>query len=98
MMPITGALLVTAILILPATIAMRLTNRFSGVILLGVAVALFCLYGGLYLSYQIATPPSATITLLFGVLFIVVVSGKAVLQRRQHQKHHKQKLSKNRNA
>lgn len=71
-MPIMGALLVSAVLILPAAISMRLTKSFNGVILLGVVFALVGTISGLIISYQYATPPGATITLIFLALFVCV--------------------------
>ena len=36
MMPIAGALLVSAVIVLPASIAIRLTKSFTGVIVSGI--------------------------------------------------------------
>lgn len=71
-MPITGSLLVSAILVLPAAIAMQLVNSFKMVIWTGIAISLIGMYGGLFASYEFGTPPGATITLMFVFLFIVV--------------------------
>ncbi|MHC9533469.1 metal ABC transporter permease [Dellaglioa sp. BT-FLS60] len=71
MMPIAGALLVSAIMILPAAIAMRLGRSFNLVILIGVIVGIIGMVGGLMSSYQFNTPPGATITLLFIAIFII---------------------------
>lgn len=73
MMPIVGALLVSAIVILPAAISMRLNKSFNGVIGLGILVALLGMFGGLFTSYYLTTPPGATITLLFILIFFVVI-------------------------
>ena len=79
MMPIVGALLVAAILILPAAISMRLSKSFNGVILLGILVAMLGMFGGLITSYYIDTPPGATITLIYlGIFFIMMLGGKAL--------------------
>ncbi|PLS33021.1 zinc ABC transporter permease [Carnobacterium maltaromaticum] len=69
-MPIAGALLVSAIMILPAAIAMRLSKSFNWVMLMGVVVGLIGMFGGLTTSYEFGTPPGATITLIFIVIFI----------------------------
>lgn len=68
-MPIVGALLVSAIIVLPAAISMRLSKSFNGVILIGIGVALIGMLSGLIASYQYGTPPGASITLIFIVLF-----------------------------
>lgn len=68
-MPIVGALLVSAILILPAAISMRLSKSFNGVILIGIIIAVIGMLSGLTASYQYGTPPGATITLIFILIF-----------------------------
>ncbi|MFL2079175.1 metal ABC transporter permease [Marinilactibacillus psychrotolerans] len=72
-MPIVGALLVSAILILPAAISMRLSKSFTGVILIGIVIAVFGMIIGLISSYQYGTPPGATITLIFIGVFVVTL-------------------------
>lgn len=78
MMPIVGALLVSSILVLPAAISMQLTKSFNGVISLGIVVAMIGMFSGLIGSYQLDTPPGATIALIFIFLFILVTLGKKI--------------------
>ncbi|GIQ66390.1 zinc ABC transporter permease [Paenibacillus cisolokensis] len=63
-MPIVGALLVSAIIILPAAISLRLSKSFYGVILNGIVIALVGMISGLVASYELGTPPGASITLI----------------------------------
>lgn len=70
-MPIVGALLVSAILIFPAAISMRLSKSFTGVISIGIGIAMIGMFGGLYLSYTLSTPPGATIVTLYIVIFVL---------------------------
>lgn len=71
MMPVVGALLVSAILIFPAAIAMRLTNGFTRVILWATGIALVGMFSGLTVSYHYDTPPGATIVLIYlGIFFL----------------------------
>lgn len=72
MIPIAGALLVSAIIILPGTISMKLGKTFNQVIIVSIFVGFIGMISGLIGSYQLDTPPGATITLVFIVLFIVV--------------------------
>lgn len=72
-MPIVGALLVSAILILPAAISMRLSKSFNGVILIGIIIAMFGMFSGLIFSYNFGTPPGATITLIFIAMFVLLL-------------------------
>ncbi len=71
-MPILGALLVSAILILPAAISLRLSKSFTGVILYGIGISLIGMFSGLVVSYYYGTPPGATIALIFIGIFIFV--------------------------
>ncbi|KAB2331456.1 metal ABC transporter permease [Bacillus mesophilum] len=68
-MPIVGALLVSAIIILPAAISLRLSKSFMGVIFLGMFIALAGMLSGLVASYELGTPPGASITLILMVIF-----------------------------
>ncbi|MDN6398813.1 MAG: metal ABC transporter permease [Alkalibacterium sp.] len=71
-MPIVGALLVSAILIMPAAISIRLSKRFNGVIVIGIGVALTGMILGLLASYYIGTPPGASITLIYIAIFSLI--------------------------
>lgn len=73
-MPIVGSLLVSAILILPAAIALRISSSFRGVILLGGIIALIGMFSGLYLSYNYGTPSGASIVSVFIFIFILVIA------------------------
>jgi len=77
-MPIMGALLVSAILILPAAISMRMSKSFNGVIGIGIIIAIIGMMSGLAGSYYYGTPPGATIVLIFLGLFILVAIIKAI--------------------
>ncbi|MEG2708386.1 MAG: iron chelate uptake ABC transporter family permease subunit, partial [Vagococcus sp.] len=72
MIPIAGALLVSAIMILPGTISMKLGRTFNQVIFISIIVGFFGMISGLISSYQLDTPPGATITLIFIFMFILV--------------------------
>lgn len=81
-MPVVGSLLVSAILIFPAAIALRLAKTLTGVTALGTVVALIGMYGGLIISYYYGTPPGATITAIYVLLFLVsLLLGKLLPKR-----------------
>lgn len=80
-MPIVGALLVSAILILPAAISMRLSKSFSGVIMIGIVIAMIGMFGGLIVSYNYGTPPGATITLIYLALFFIMLTGEKLFKQ-----------------
>lgn len=79
MIPIAGALLISAIMVLPAAISMRLGKGFNRVLLLSVVIGLIGMLSGLVTSYQVDTPPGATITLIFIFIFCLVMVGKKVV-------------------
>ena len=60
MIPIAGALLISAIMVLPAAISMRLGKSFNIVLVLSVLVGLIGMLGGLTASFYLDTPPGAT--------------------------------------
>lgn len=72
MIPAAGALLVSTIMILPAAIALRLGKTFKSVMLIAVVIGFFGMLSGLYVSYYAETPASASITMIFVVIFLVV--------------------------
>lgn len=86
MIPIAGALLVSAIMVLPAAISMRLGNTFNKVILYSVLIGIVGMLSGLVTSYEADTPPGATITLIFIGFFILISVVKQVVSSMQRRK------------
>ena len=72
MIPAAGALLVSTIMVLPASIALRIGKNFKSVILLANVIGFFGMIAGLYISYYAETPASASITIIFVSLFLLV--------------------------
>ncbi|MBP1041118.1 metal ABC transporter permease [Vagococcus sp. BWB3-3] len=83
MIPIAGALLVSAIMVLPAAISMRIGRSFNRVLMISVIIGLVGMLSGLVTSYQVDTPPGATITLIFILLFLLVMILKKVLVKKK---------------
>ena len=89
MIPIAGALLISAIMVLPAAISMRLGKSFNAVILISVVIGMIGMMSGLTSSFYLDTPPGATITLVFIDLFLVINLIKRIVilvQRKQRLK------------
>ncbi|MEQ7140298.1 metal ABC transporter permease [Enterococcus casseliflavus] len=89
MIPIAGALLISAIMVLPAAISMRLGKSFNAVILTSVVIGMIGMMSGLTSSFYLDTPPGATITLVFIALFLVINLIKRIVilvQRKQRLK------------
>ena len=78
MMPIAGALLVSAVIVLPASIAIRLTRSFTGVIVSGILISIFGIFTGLSMSYEFDTPPGATITCVFLMILVISLFGTMI--------------------
>ncbi|MDT2758013.1 metal ABC transporter permease [Enterococcus asini] len=72
MIPIAGALLISAIMVLPAAISMRIGKSFNTVIVISIIVGLAGMLGGLFGSFYWNSPPAATITLAFIALFLLL--------------------------
>ncbi len=70
--PAAGALLVSTIMVLPASIAMRIGKNFTSVIFYGIGIGFIGMFTGIILSYYFETPASATITMIFIIIFLVV--------------------------
>lgn len=70
--PAAGALLVSTIMVLPASIGMRIGRSFKSVIILSVIIGFLGMLSGVLLSYSWETPASATITTIFIIIFLLV--------------------------
>lgn len=72
MMPIVGALLVSALMVIPSATSIKLARSFNQAIFIGFVINLVGIFSGLYTSYHLDTPPGASITLSFVLIFILV--------------------------
>lgn len=63
-MKIVGIILVSALVVLPASFGLVLTKNFRGVIFSGIIFTLCAMCGGLVLSFFLDTPPGATMVVL----------------------------------
>lgn len=72
MIPICGALLVSAIMVLPASISMLLGRSFKQVLIASVIVGFLGMNLGLIISYFFNAPASSAITLIFIGFFLIV--------------------------
>ncbi|GIP33183.1 metal ABC transporter permease [Paenibacillus sp. J2TS4] len=83
-MPIVGVLLVSALIVLPAALAIRLAAGFTSAILLAMIFGLTGVYTGLTFSYQLGTPPGGTIALLLLFLLSGIGLKRVWLRIRMH--------------
>jgi len=74
---VAGALLVFALLVIPATGALLAARRLRGVFLLSGGLAVIPVVAGLWLAFVWDLPPAATIVMLaFGLLLLALLAGK----------------------
>lgn len=80
MIPAAGALLVSTIMVLPAAIALRIGKNFKTVILTAMLIGFIGMVSGLYISYYAETPASASITMIFIIIFLFVNIVKKIMK------------------
>jgi manganese/iron transport system permease protein len=66
-----GLILAIGLLIAPGAIAFLLVRRFAAMMAIAVAVTLFAMLGGVYLSFWFDSAPAPTIILVLSVLFVL---------------------------
>ncbi len=75
-----GALLVTALFLVPAVTARLLTERLRTWQLLSVVLVALEGTAGLWISVKTDAPPGATIAVVAGAVFVLVAAGQALLR------------------
>ncbi len=75
-MPVVGVLLVSSLIVLPASLAIRIASRFSAALLLAVGIGMTGVFTGLTASYQLSLPPGGTIALVLLALLLIGVGLK----------------------
>ena len=88
-MRVIGTLLISALLVIPASVARMLTNSFSRMLWISPAVGALSAFIGMNLAYHLDTSASATIILVGTAQFIIVyaVSGLRGRSRIAHIHH-----------
>jgi manganese/iron transport system permease protein/iron/zinc/copper transport system permease protein len=88
-MRVIGTLLISALLVIPASVARMLTNSFSRMLWISPLVGATSAFSGMNLAYHLDTSASATIILVGTLMFIVVyaVSGLRGRSRIAHIHH-----------
>lgn len=79
-MRLLGTLLISALIIFPALTSMRVARKFSSVIIISVAVSVFCVVSGLVTSFTCAdVPVSATIVIInLGAFILFTLIGTII--------------------
>ena len=71
-MRVIGTLLISALLVIPASVARMLTNSFARMLWIAPVIGAVSAFTGMYLAYFLDTSASATIILTGTLMFIVV--------------------------
>jgi zinc transport system permease protein len=88
-MPVVGVLLVSALIVLPASIALRIASGFTAAILISVGVGLTGVFSGLTASYYINTPPGGTIALILLVFLLSAIAVQRLITLKNRRNIHK---------
>ena len=72
MMPIVGTLLVSALIVIPSATAIKISSSFIQTIIIAVIINVIGIFGGITASFYLDTPPGASITIIFVVIFILM--------------------------
>lgn len=81
-MPIVGVLLVSALIVLPASIALRIAPGFLAAMGVAVITGLVGVFSGLTASYYLNSPPGGTIALILLGFLLIAVFIQRLLQLR----------------
>lgn len=85
-MPIVGVLLVSALMVLPASLALRVASGFAMALLVSVLVGWLGIFSGLTISYYVAIPPGGTISLMLLLLLLSAMLVQRLRKRRAKSK------------
>jgi zinc transport system permease protein len=80
-MKVVGILLISALLVIPAAAALQVAPNFKGAMALSAALAVGSAAGGLVAAFYLDWPPSGTIVLVSGVLFLVLFASRQWVKR-----------------
>lgn len=78
-MRLTGALLMSGLMVFPALTAMRVCRSFRGVTLCACALSLLCFLGGMAISFVLSVPTGAAIVLVnLAAYLIFTLAGRVM--------------------
>ncbi len=80
-MKVVGILLISALLVIPAAGALQVARNFKGAMALSAVLAGVSAAGGLIAAFYLDWPPSGTIVLASGVLFLVLFASRQWVKR-----------------
>lgn len=78
---IVGALLISALMVIPAAVGLQLAKSFKSTFVIAISVALFSVITGLYISFVFDLAPGGTIVLIASAILMIVICLKGVFNR-----------------
>lgn len=88
-MPVVGVLLVSALMVLPASLSLRVASGFATAIAVSVGTGLTGVFCGLTASYYINTPPGGTIALILLFFLLITIASQKLIQFKNRRSTHK---------
>jgi zinc transport system permease protein len=80
-MKVVGILLISALLVIPAAAALQVAPNFKGAMALSAALAVVSALVGLVAAFYLDWPPSGTIVLVSGALFLLLFASRQWIKR-----------------
>lgn len=81
-MPVVGVLLVSALIVLPASLALRVARGFLSAIFIAIAAGLTGVFSGLTVSYVLDTPSGGTIALILLLFLLVTILCQRIMRQK----------------
>ena len=78
---VLGVTMIAAAIVIPPVAARMLTNDFSRMLILSVAIGAFCGLGGLYTSFYIDVSSGASVVLFSAAVFLITLTYTSLRQR-----------------
>ncbi len=75
---VVGVLLVSALMVIPAAVALQTAKSFKATFIIAICVAVFSVIAGLYSSFIFDLAPGGTIVLISVVILILILAQKGV--------------------
>jgi len=70
---VVGALLISALMVIPAAVGLQLARSFKSTFLIAIGVSLFSVMAGLYASFLFDLAPGGTIVLIASAILVIVI-------------------------
>ena len=78
---VVGALLISALMVIPAAVSLQVAPSFKSTFIIAVIVALFSVITGLYTSFLFDLAPGGTIVLIASAILMAVLVIKGARSR-----------------